>query len=202
MYSFTETWFQNTAKPNWDSLIPQLRPSKILEIGSYEGAATCYLIEKLGNINELDMYCIDTWEGSWEHKEIGTDMLSVEQRFDNNIAFARSKVLHEPTFTKLKGLSETRLMELFLKGHDNSFDFIYVDGSHATADVLSDGVLSFKLLKVGGVMVFDDYLWAAGMKNLDFFPKLAIDAFTTVYANKIAIISSLNTQVLVHKLMD
>lgn len=202
MYSFTTNWFQNTAKSNWDSLIPQLRPSKILEIGSYEGAATCYLIEKLGNIKALDLYCIDTWEGSIEHKIMKTDMSEVEVRFDNNTAFAMSKVLNKPTFTKLKGFSESRLMELFLKGHENSFDFIYVDGSHATIDILSDAVLAYKLLKLNGVMIFDDYLWADDDKTIDYFPKLAIDAFTTVYANKTRLLQSLNSQVMIHKIRE
>ena len=41
----------------------------------------------------------------------------------------------------------------------NSYDFVYVDGSHSTADVLEDAVFSFGLMKLGGVIAFDDYLW-------------------------------------------
>jgi hypothetical protein len=33
------------------------------------------------------------------------------------------------------------------------------DGSHRARDVLEDAVLSWPLLKVGGIMLFDDYLW-------------------------------------------
>lgn len=37
------------------------------------------------------------------------------------------------------------------------FDFIYVDGSHRSPDVIYDAILSFGLLKKGGIMIFDDY---------------------------------------------
>jgi hypothetical protein len=38
-YEFTNNWFENTAKGVWDSLIPQINPHRILEVGSYEGPA-------------------------------------------------------------------------------------------------------------------------------------------------------------------
>ena len=39
----------------------------------------------------------------------------------------------------------------------NNFDLIYIDASHYAPDVLSDAVLAFKLLKPGGILIFDDY---------------------------------------------
>ena len=46
MYNFTNDWF-NYHKYIWDSLINDLNPSKVLEIGSFEGASACYLIDKI-----------------------------------------------------------------------------------------------------------------------------------------------------------
>ena len=43
---FTNNWFGRNAEKIWDQLLPQIKPTKILEIGSYEGRSTCYLIEK------------------------------------------------------------------------------------------------------------------------------------------------------------
>ena len=37
------------------------------------------------------------------------------------------------------------------------YSIIYVDGSHWSKDVLQDTVLAWGLLRVGGVMIFDDY---------------------------------------------
>mmetsp|Transcript_51895 Transcript_51895/g.89100 ORF Transcript_51895/g.89100 Transcript_51895/m.89100 type:complete len:188 (-) Transcript_51895:119-682(-) len=36
------------------------------------------------------------------------------------------------------------------------FDLVYVDGGHDAATALSDGLLSMKLLKPGGYIIFDD----------------------------------------------
>ena len=197
--TFSNTWFRDGAKNIWNNIIPIYSPKKILEIGSYEGQATCYLIEHLGNLQTIEITCIDTWEGGFEHKEHGTDMSAVEKRFHDNIQFAASSVLNFPFVEIRKGTSEIELMKLFLEGRQNYYDFIYIDGSHETVDVLSDAVLSFKLLAPEGLMIFDDYCWASGVKNLDYFPKMAIDAFTTIHANKIEMIPTYNTQIAIVK---
>jgi len=53
------------------------------------------------------------------------------------------------------GRSDAMLRDL---PHDH-FDYISIDGSHEAADVLSDAVLSWPLLKTGGLICFDDYEW-------------------------------------------
>ena len=48
----------------------------------------------------------------------------------------------------------------FLKKISNQqpeYDYIYIDGSHMPKWVLIDAVLSWDLLKKGGLMIFDDY---------------------------------------------
>lgn len=39
----------------------------------------------------------------------------------------------------------------------NNYDILYVDGSHLAADVLTDAILGWGLVKVGGIIIFDDY---------------------------------------------
>src|SRR4029079_11342093 len=82
-FEFTNNWFDATARAAWDHLIPQILPKKILEVGSYEGASACYLIQKLAPKLELEIHCIDTWLGGREHAN--EDMKSVESRFQSNI---------------------------------------------------------------------------------------------------------------------
>lgn len=55
----------------------QLNPKKVLEIGSFEGAATCSLIESNTWTDELTIFCVDTW-GGIEHKNRGINMKTVE----------------------------------------------------------------------------------------------------------------------------
>jgi predicted O-methyltransferase YrrM len=62
----------------------------------------------------------------------------------------------------IKGYSQDVLRSPdFLNAHPNgSFDLIYIDGHHTIQCVLRDYVLTWPLLKIGGVMIFDDYLTA------------------------------------------
>jgi predicted O-methyltransferase YrrM len=57
----------------------------------------------------------------------------------------------------IKGYSADILLELI--GLNMQYDFIYIDGSHMCLDVFLDLFLSWKLLRKGGVMAIDDYLF-------------------------------------------
>ncbi|MGR5148168.1 class I SAM-dependent methyltransferase [Photobacterium alginatilyticum] len=41
----------------------------------------------------------------------------------------------------------------------SDFDFVYIDGSHIGQDVMLDVQLAWKKLKIGGVLLIDDYEW-------------------------------------------
>lgn len=205
-YQFTNKWFEGAAKNVWDQLIPNINPSKILEIGSYEGASTCYLIANLADKADIELHCIDTWEGGVEHQEGGssqTNMPTVELRFQHNTTYAIENSNNKVNLQIHKGFSDTELSKLIADGKQGYFDFIYVDGSHQAPDVLCDAILSFRLLKIGGVIAFDDYLWQEPMPyGTDPIrcPKVAIDAFTNIYCRKIRIISAPLYQLYVQKI--
>jgi hypothetical protein len=86
-YNFTNNWFEVTSKIIWDQFIPQIKPRKILEIGSYEGASACFLIDTLAGDHPLEIHCIDPWQDR-EHKS--EDMNEIGSRFDSNLALAIS----------------------------------------------------------------------------------------------------------------
>ena len=71
----------------------------------------------------------------------------------------------------------------------DSYDFIYVDGSHTTKDVLVDAVLSYDLLKLGGIITFDDYLWK-GYDNHLLNPKTGIDCFLFSFSDCLEIVEN------------
>jgi predicted O-methyltransferase YrrM len=201
-YQFTNNWFDSTARNVWDQLIPRVSPQKILEIGSYEGAATCYLIDRLKG-SQLEIHCIDTWAGGVEHT--GVNMSHVEARFHHNINTAAQNAILKPDMHIYKGYSDLELSRFLAAGYRNYFDFVYIDGSHQSPDVLCDAVLAFRLLRVGGVMAFDDYLWLEGSpqeSDPSRIPKPAIDAFTNIYFRKIGILSAPLYQLYVQKLAD
>ena len=204
-YNFTNKWFETESKAVWDVLIEKIKPKKVLEIGSYEGASCCYFIDKLAVKNDLEIHCIDNWKGGEEHQKSSYNMSSVEKRFKENTALALNKATQKVEFFVHKEFSEVALSKLFINGKQNFFDFIYIDGSHKAPDVLSDAILSFKLLKKEGIMVFDDYLWQekhSGDIDIVRCPKLAIDAFTNVYCKKIRIIRAPLSQLYIKKIKN
>ncbi len=192
---FTNQWFSQSAKPNWDKIFSKFKPVNLLEIGSFEGASACYLIDKLAGRHPVSLTCIDCWTGGAEHAPgapFEADMQEVERRFHKNIEFAVRQATHPVQLDVRKGRSDAILCELMAEGRAGSFDFIYVDGSHQARDVLFDALLSFKLLRRGGLMVFDDYLWkgaAADSGNPLKSPKLAIDAFINTYQDCVHVLN-------------
>lgn len=199
-YEFTNDWFGATGRYIWEKILPQLGPKKILEIGSWEGKSTCFLMERLHG--PLEIHCVDTWEGGAEHK--GLDMEAVKTRFDNNTSFAMSNAKEDAKEdVKLKvhvGRSDAILSQM-QPDYGGYFDFIYIDGSHTAADVLCDAVLAFRLLRSGGVMCFDDYLWRdSDPVDPINCPKVAIDAFTMIYCRQLNILALPPTQLFVEKL--
>lgn len=203
-YQFTNEWF-GYVRPIWSNLIPQINPTKILEIGSFEGASTCFLIDTLSPLKPIEIHCIDTWEGGIEHESTNTDLSSVEARFIHNTNKATQSSKNKIDLEIHKGYSDVQLAKLLANQKQGYFDFIYVDGSHQAPDVLCDAILSFRLLRVGGFIAFDDYLWA---ENLPYgidpirCPKIAIDAFTNVYCRKLRIIEAQLYQLYIQKVSD
>src|SRR5262245_32973371 len=132
-YQFTTDWFE-AFKGTWDNFLQQIRVERILEVGSFEGGSSCYFIEKIGMVNSIELYCIDSWQGGPEHE--GIDMAAVEKRFDKNIELAISKVNNPVALHKIKDASDTALCKLLAGGKREYFDLIYIDGSHLAPDVL------------------------------------------------------------------
>lgn len=146
-------WFSPHIRP-WLDLLAKYKdqPVNFLEIGCFEGKATVWLLENILTHNDSRISVIDTFKGSWEHQ--GMNTISMKQNFLENIANFKNKV---DVYT-----GESKKIVPKLK--DESFDFIYVDGSHEAVDVLRDGVLAWDKLKKGGMIIFDDYTW--GSENL------------------------------------
>jgi predicted O-methyltransferase YrrM len=114
-------------------------------------------------------------------------MAAIEARFDHNIALAQRRFA-PVTIIKLKGGSHDQMIQLLAHGHRETFDFIYVDGSHQAPDVLGDLFLSMQLCRIGGVIACDDYLWGEGSENILHRPKLGVDAFTTCFAGRLKVL--------------
>ena len=142
-----------------------------LEIGSWEGLSSFFLLHTFRNAT---LTCVDTWEGADEHKsfDVATQeaLNEVETTFDSNLSRFKDRL------TKYKGTSYAYFND---HPYRNKFDLIYVDGSHRCEDVVIDAIKSFEQLKIGGILIFDDYLWRYYPRAID-NPVSAINAFLRI----------------------
>jgi predicted O-methyltransferase YrrM len=188
--SFTQDWFSRSI-PSWSLILNKLSERtthlRILEVGVFEGRSTCWLLQNHCKTPESSIVAIDSFQGGIEHQ--GMELGTLRKRFEANIATVES-----PAQVEIReGFSLPQLAKLIAEGYQR-FDFISIDASLQAPDVLGDAVLGFELLKPGGVMAFDDYIWSPmrpGTENPLLLPKAAIDAFTTLFSQKIRIIPNL-----------
>ena len=173
-FSFQADWFSPNI-PVWEKMLAEFKDKpylRFLEIGTFEGQSAIWAINNILTHPSSKIVCIDTFEGSDEHPGMGIDISAIEATFRHNIQMAKG----ENRIKIKKGYSQAVLRTLPF----TSFDFAYIDGSHLAADVLTDAVLTFPLLKKGGILAFDDYHWDMDPNPLR-RPQIAIKAFLKVF---------------------
>jgi predicted O-methyltransferase YrrM len=179
MAEFSTDWFGRYAS-YWTELFASRRwhpgaPRTVIEIGSFEGRSALWMLENLLQHPQSHLYCVDTFHDR-ENPE------SYWHRFEANVLASP----HSGKVTVAASSSLPFLTAFVAAG--NQADFVYVDGSHRAAEVLEDLVLAFHATKPGGVIIVDDYLIAPRLGELTLdSPKIAVDAFTTIYRDRLAI---------------
>lgn len=148
-FEFTTDWADN----NIPFVAPLLREFakargqiRYLEIGAYEGKNLAFMDWLLPA--RLDVTVIDPWFDEALNPE--EKYHAVEPRFQRNVA----KLNFDGLATR-KGFSTYELPKMLQAGE--SFDLIYVDGSHTAWAVGVDLAFCAAMLKTGGMMVLDDY---------------------------------------------
>ncbi len=192
---FTADWFSNGlvnfefVKSHADSKL-----SSILEIGSHEGRSTCWMLENLLAEDGV-ITCIDPF-GNTPLDAYKNDELP-EQRIIQQIHKHNTDLVKLPTQTVevMPVMSYHGLAQLIVDRRE--YELIYVDGSHCSDAVLADATMAFGLLKSGGFMIFDDYLWRESPDVLD-HPKMSIDAFVNMFQKHISI-GMINYQYVIQK---
>lgn len=145
-YKFTSTWFEySELKSNIHTYINNISINKILEIGSYEGAASCYFSDNFLDANGSKLTCVDPFVTNDTTSPVYNN---IKQIFINNIK-------------QSKNCNKVRLRTLyssdFFKNNKEIYTFIYIDGSHVPEDVKFDFENSLKVIEPNGIIWMDDY---------------------------------------------
>jgi len=145
-------------KQTFEKVLTMLTPkSKILEIGVYTGIS---IVEILNQVPESTATVIDAWEDYYEHDNVVHADTPVLKASEAEKLFYENTISMNNRITVRKGKSSDKLLELFRL--NETFNFIYVDASHRCLDVYLDAMIAWKLLKIGGIMAFDDYRFNNG----------------------------------------
>jgi predicted O-methyltransferase YrrM len=189
-------WHTETGRvhgPNWTRWLGHLidKPNATgMEVGTFKGDSAEWMLENIFTGEGAKYYCIDPFTGSIEHHIGGQDCSTLEKETRERLAkFLGAEIM--------VGRSEKLLRDA--SALIESLDFLYVDGSHTSRDALRDAVLGFDLLKVGGIMVWDDVLWTVMSDPLD-CPGIGVEAFMKVYAKQIKVISHGGWQTCIEKI--
>ena len=172
-------WFLgNQTEKDFDKLLSEFKGKKnleFLEIGSFCGNSAAWMLENILTDESSKLTCVDPWNGNIVHEDF--DFNDVEKAFDQQLEPYKSRLIKEKMY------SENYLM----KNRDKQFDFIYIDGDHMPQAFMIDALLSWELLKPGGIMAIDDYAWSHP-RGEKYNPKKAMDLFIDMYSEHCQVI--------------
>jgi hypothetical protein len=141
-----------------------------LQLGVYTGDATIWMCENILTSQSSLLDDVDTWQGSDEPAHEVMDFEDVYKTYLDKTADYQDGIIVHRKYTT------AYLMDY--RTREKEYDFIYIDADHTTVGVLMDAELSWPLLKSGGIMAFDDYLWGEELP-VELAPRLGIDLFLT-----------------------
>jgi hypothetical protein len=172
--NFSQKWFLNNFEI-FTFFLPKNKSLKFdyLEVGCYEGLSSFYVLSEYKSVNA---FFLDIWDmPNPNSKTLSHNFGLIEKTFDQNLSgFDFKKMKNDSVISMRKLLKE-----------NVHFDFIYIDGSHNGEDILSDAIEAFKILKVNGLMFFDDFLQHDDNRILQSY--VGIDKFLSLYSDYLKI---------------
>ncbi|MEX1023774.1 MAG: class I SAM-dependent methyltransferase [Planctomycetota bacterium] len=159
------------------------QPLRYLEIGVFEGRSMRWMFEHVLTHPDCGAIGFDAW--GWEDGTL--------EKAEQNLAPYRGRI------ELVRGDSSVTLREPRIE--PGTIDLAYIDGSHSALSVLTDSVLVWPLVAVGGTVIWDDYgwrrrLWKRSPKHER--PDVAIDTFVMSLCGQAELIFR-NYQVAVRK---
>jgi len=179
-YKFSMDFWNDNHYKNFEKIASHFRkeqkPIDILEIGTFEGRTAFWLLDNIPNsrITVIDPHLGPKFKENFDKWALNNN----QSRFIWVCNHSFSALIDEISQYK-------------------QYDLIYIDGCHCSSCVLSDAILSWKILKTNGILLFDDYnmvvednFFYVSHKEFETYknegcmwihPKQAIDSFVAIY---------------------
>lgn len=168
---FRRNWTSKLAN-NWTTncapLFPAGRPPMSwLEIGVFEGQTAKWALDNVLTLPGDSYVGIDPWEldamdpvkwprdgrGQQQISEVEATARSILEPYNDALA---AGMPFRVRLVKARSADILRCDPQYWG--DEELDVAYIDGLHTPLGIMSDAILTWPLLKVGGVMIFDDYV--------------------------------------------
>lgn len=148
---FGENWF--TFPELYKKMVAEFPSgSRFVEVGCWKGKSAAFMAVEIANSGKnIDFACVDTWEGSEEHKDI-SDVANIYDIFTENMRPVENyyRAIRLPS------------VEAASQFEDESLDFVFVDASHEYEDVKEDINAWLPKVKPNGILAGHDYYPAGG----------------------------------------
>ena len=176
--------------PYFKEYIDLIRPSRIVEVGTWLGGSAVHMgrLLRAASLNDSCIICVDTWLGSSEH------FLNPPERRTLKLAngratfyddFMRNVVRHGLDDLIVPfSITSVAAAEVF-REIEFTPDLIYVDGDHTSRGFRTDLELYWDILRPGGALIGDDFDWQEIHMNVlefAFLQKVEFKAFDNKFA--------------------
>lgn len=146
-YKKIEGWFNSPDV--YLAMVNTYNNGIFVEVGSWKGQSSIFMATLIANFNKnIKFYCVDTWEGSEEHRE--HNCIIEKNLFD---IFQKNIDPYKEYINPIKK-SSIDASKMF---SDFCLDFVYIDAAHDYENVKNDINAWYPKIKIGGTIAGDDY---------------------------------------------
>ena len=174
----TTNWLKTKKLRFWFSALEPLRNTNasILEVGAFEGRSAITFLEALprSRVTTVDLF----------------DEPEIEARCRSNLAPYGDRV----EIIKMRAVAALEMLS------DRKFDVIYLDAEKARAGTFAHTALAWPLLKIGGIMIWDDLKWEGAVPP-DQRPGCAITLFCSAFKSCLSILHE-DSQLIAQKIKE
>ncbi len=169
-------WYRMVPE-EWRRWVATPHPTRVLEIGAFDGVSANVMLDAIFPHQESTVDTIDPFFPDPTTRLVNKGIRALFEENCRRGGHGDRVKLHV-------GSSLEVLSRMLAEGMRESFDMVFVDGSHLAADVMTDAALAWPLLKPGGTLVFDDFQWGND-RPPHRRPREAILAFEAAFVEKL-----------------